>query len=379
MSNPTSISFFLPDLNGGGAERAMLHLAQGLAKHGLKVDLVLAQAQGEYLKTVPPEVRLINLNARRPIMLFKTIALHNYLKSEQPAILFSALDILSSAIWANLLSGSPTKVVMCVQTYLSQQFRDKPQLVLGRLRAYLVHQFYPWATKIVAASKGTAEDVSRLTNIPLQEIEVIYNPVVMPELFEKAKEPVDHPWFQAGEPPVILGVGRLVRQKDFVTLIRAFAIVRERIPCRLMILGTVSQQEPQTKIQLESLIQELGLEREIALPGFVENPYSYMAKAAVFALSSIYEGFGNVVAEALATGTSVVSTDCKSGPAEILEYGKYGCLVSVGNVEALADAMETTLKNPFNSEQLRERSQKFSIKNVVNQYLELIRILSPQL
>lgn len=172
-----------------------------------------------------------------------------------------------------------------------------------------------------------------------------------------------------------MGVGRLVKQKDFSTLVRAFALVQQRCPVRLMILGDVDKREPSIKPQLEALVRELGLENEVALPGFVENPYNYMAKADVFVLSSIYEGFGNVVAEALATGTSVVSTNCESGPAEILENGKYGRLVPVGDAEALANGILATLSNPTDSEILQQRSQAFSVDRVVDQYLEVLNSL----
>lgn len=374
--NNTSISFFLPNLDGGGAERVVLNLAEGFANRGLKVDLVLAKMEGAYLKKVPPKVRLIDLKSKSPVILSKTFALKRYLEQERPRVLFSCLDIVSAATWAQRLAGVPTPIVMCIQTNLSQQFQDKPEIILGKVRSYLVRWFYPWADKIIAASQGVAEDVARMSGLPLEDIHVIYNPVVMPTLFQKAKEPIDHPWFAPNQPPVLLGVGRLVKQKDFCTLIRAFALVRQRCSARLMILGDVDEREPYIKPQLEALVRELGLEGEVALPGFVENPYAYMAKAAVFVLSSIYEGFGNVVAEAIATGTSVVSTNCESGPAEILENGKYGALVPVRDAEALADAILAMLSNPIDSEMLLQRSEAFSVDRVVDQYLEVLNSLT---
>lgn len=371
----TSVCLFLPNLDGGGAERAILQLAQGFAERGLKIDLVLAKAEGSYLTKVPADVRVIDLKSKFPVVLSKTLALLRYLRRERPMILLSALDIVSAATWAQRLTGmSTTKVVMCVQTNLSHQFRDKPDIFMGKVRSYLVRWFYPWANEIVAASQGVAEDLALLAGLPLKNIRVIYNPVVTPDFFEKAKESIDHPWFAPEEPPVILGVGRLVRQKDFPTLIRAFALVRQRRPARLMILGDGDKREPTVRPQLEALVRELGLEGDVALPGFVENPYAYMAKAAVFVLSSVYEGFGNVVAEAMAAGTSVVSTDCESGPAEILENGKYGRLAPVGDIYALADAILATLSKPTDPEVLRQRARTFSVDRVVEQYLEVLKI-----
>lgn len=196
---------------------------------------------------------------------------------------------------------------------------------------------------------------------------VIHNPVVTPKLFEQAKEPIDREWFKDGAPPVILGVGRLSLQKDFPTLIRAFTIVRKQLPARLMILG-----EGEERPQIEAMIKELGLASEVALPGFVSNPYAFMSRAAVFVLSSVYEGLPTVLIEAMAVGTPVVSTDCPSGPREILGFGKYGMLVPVRDFEALANAIVTTLSDQTDVEGLRQQAQKFSLENTVNGYLELI-------
>ncbi|NEP56468.1 MAG: glycosyltransferase [Symploca sp. SIO2G7] len=378
MSKNTSVSLFVPNLDGGGAERVMMHLAEGFAKHGLKVDLVVAKAEGAYLSKIPKEVRLIDLKSKSPVILFKTLALKRYLQREQPTFLLSTLDILSSATWGKILAGVPTKVVMCVQTNLSQQFQDRHGKLMRKVKSYLVRLFYPWADKIVAASKGVAEDVAQMANIPLQDMRVIYNPVVTSNFFERVEEPIAHPWFAPGEPPVLLGVGRIVKQKDFLTLVRAFALVRKHRQVRLMILGDVDEREPLIKPQIEAMLRELGIEDEVAMPGFVENPYAYMARAAVFVLSSIYEGFGNVVAEAVAAGTPVASTDCESGPAEILGYGKYGKLAPVGDFEALADAITQMLDHPTDSKILKERGQEFSVDRVVEQYLEVLNSLTTQ-
>lgn len=363
----TSVGVFLPALAGGGAEKAMLHLAQGLAERGLKTDLVLAEAEGDYLDQIPPEVRLVDLKSKFPVVFSKTLALQRYLQREQPTVLFSALDIVSSSLWAKWSSGASTRVVMCIQTYMSEQFRHDQSSTLKKLRPQLVRWLYPRSDELVAASRGTAEDLAQILDLPLERIRVIYNPVVTPEVLEKSQEPVDHPWFASGELPVVLGVGRLVNQKDFATLITAFAKVRQERPARLVILGEGELRQP-----LERLILELNLQDDVTLPGFVDNPYAYMEKAAVFALSSKYEGFGNVVAEALATGTQVVATDCPSGPAEILDNGNYGKLVPTSDPAALAQAILYTLDNPIDREILKRRSLAFSTDRVVDQYMEVL-------
>jgi glycosyltransferase involved in cell wall biosynthesis len=373
MSHNPSVSIFLPALAGGGAERAMLHLAQGLAERGFKTDLVLAEAKGDYLATVPAVVRVVDLQATAPLLVSKTIALRRYLQQERPSVLFSALDILSSALWAQQLAGVSTRIIMCVQTQLSRQFRNHQPYTIGRIRPLMVRWFYPWSDAIVAASHGVAADVSQLTGMAIDQIPVIHNPVVTPEVLQKMQAPVNHPWFVEGEPPVILGVGRLVSQKDFPTLIEAFARVRAQVRSRLMILG-----EGEDRALLEAQIRNLGLEADVALPGFVANPYAYMARAQVFALSSIFEGFGNVVAEAMAAGTPIVATDCESGPAEILANGKYGKLVSVGNAVALADAIMETLQAPMDAEVLRQRAKAFSLNQIVDQYVDVLQSVMQQ-
>ncbi|MDX2231921.1 MAG: glycosyltransferase [Leptolyngbyaceae cyanobacterium bins.349] len=367
-SLPRLISVFLPALEGGGAERAMLHLAQGFAQRGIPTDLVVAEATGVYLEMLPPGVQLVNLQARTPVVVSKTLALRRYLQQTQPDVLLSALDIVSSATWAKRLAGVTTRVVMCVQTNLSQQFQDHQPWTGGKLRPQFVRWFYPWADEIVAASQGVALDVAAMSHLPPEQVKVIYNPVVTPAVKAKLQTAIAHPWFGPGAPPVILGVGRLVTQKDFPTLIRAFARLRQHQVARLMILGEGDQRP-----KLEALIQDLDLVQDVALPGFVENPYAYMAQASVFALSSIFEGFGNVVAEALAAGTPVVATDCDSGPAEILADGQYGALVPVGDDQAFATAIAHTLAQPRHSHRLQARAEAFSLDVVTDQYLQVLQ------
>jgi glycosyltransferase involved in cell wall biosynthesis len=217
-------------------------------------------------------------------------------------------------------------------------------------------------------SQGAAEDLVRL-GLSSERIKVIYNPVVTPELFEKANQSVDHPWFEPSSPPVILGVGRLEKQKDFPTLIRSFAQVQQQRPARLMILG-----EGKERPYLEALVQELGLGENVALPGFVSNPYAYMARAAIFVLSSLFEGLPTVLIEAMAGGTKVVSTNCESGPAEILSNGQYGKLVAVGDIKGLAEAIISTLESPPDSEALRRRASEFSLEKALTQYRQVLHI-----
>lgn len=362
--NKTTI--FLSDLDGGGAERVMLNLAQGFINKGLDVDLVLVRKIGPYLEQIPPQVRVVDLQG---VSLLRSIpALSNYLKKERPQILFSALeDTNIVAILAKLLARVPTPLVVTVHNNLSQESCHAPNLK-RKLVPYLVPWFYPFADGVVSVSNGVAEDLAKL-GLAKEKIRVIHNPIVTPQLSYKLQQKVEHPWLQLGQPPVILGVGRLTKQKDFPTLIAAFAKVRQQIPVKLMLLG-----EGEERSYLEALVQKLGVAEDVSLPGFVANPYAYMAKARVLVLSSAWEGFGNVLVEAMAAGTPVISTNCPSGPAEILAQGDYGKLVAVGDSEGMAVAIAKTLQEEPNSQLLQQRAVDFSLEKVVSQYQQLISV-----
>ena len=364
MNNKSKIALFLPSLRGGGAERMMAHLARGFVERGLNVDIVLAKAEGPYLSQVPPEVRIIDLKASRVLLAFP--GLIRYLRKERPAALLSTLNHANIvALFAKPISKVPTRVVTRIANTISTGLRSSPS-IKKIINLYLMKYLYPRADGIIAISNGVADDIIEVVGLARDRIKVIYNPVVTPELFLQSKEPVEHSWFNNGLPPVILGVGRLTVQKDFTTLIKAFSIVRKHRLTRLIILG-----EGEQRTKLEALVQELGLKDDVSMPGFVDNPFAYMSKASVFVFSSIWEGLGNVLIEAMACGCPVVSTDCPSGPAEILENGKWGKLVPVKDVEALAVAIENTL-DECNLPNVAQRAQNFELDKAVDLYLELL-------
>ena len=224
------------------------------------------------------------------------------------------------------------------------------------------------ANAIVAVSDGVAENMSATMQFPRERITTIYNPVVTPDVPTLARAPLAHPWFDAGTPPVILAVGRLVDQKDFETLFHAFARIRKQRTARLLILG-----EGKLRPQLETLAVSLGLAADIALPGFVVNPFAYMRCAAVLVLSSRWEGLPSVLIEALACGCPVVSTDCIAGPSEILQDGEYGTLVPMGDDAALASAIIATLNNPPARRRLVDRGIQFTADYSAERYAGLLR------
>lgn len=358
------LAFFVPSMRGGGAERVTLHLARGIYQRGYAVDMVLAQAEGPYLAEIPQGMRVIDLKAKRVLASLPTLV--RYLRQEQPAAILGAMNHANIVtLWAKQLARTRTRAIVSEHNTLSSNARQKSRWQ-GRLMPTLIQKFYPWADGIVAVSQGVAADLARSTQLPRTRIHAIYNPVITPDLSVKANAPLDDPWFAAKQPPVLLGVGRLTGQKDFALLVRAFARVRSHRPVRLLILG-----EGPNRRELEGLIDRLGVRDDVSLPGFVDNPYAYMARAGAFVLSSQWEGLPTVLIEALYCGTPVISTDCPSGPREILQGGEHGQLVPVGDEVALAEAIEKTLS--------REKRippaaswQPFELETTVAQYLDVL-------
>lgn len=356
------ISLMIPTLGGGGAERTFLNLAGGLQEAGYQVDLILKQVSGEYISQVPDGVNLVDLKASRMVRTLP--GLIRYLKSRRPRVLLAGLELPNLiSVMAQIASGEPTKVIVSIHGVVSQGERFfLPHRSLERL---LMRLLYLQAAQIVAVSKGTAKDLSSYLGIPLSRICVIYNPVLLAEVLEKAQEPVQHPWFDPGQPPVILSVGRLNPVKDYPTMIRSFYKVLQHIPARLLILGEGEQRE-----ELESLVRQLRLQEYVSLPGFQQNPYGFMRAADVFTLSSLHETFGHVLIEAMACGCPVVSTDCPGGVGELVDYGKYGHLVPVGDKAAMAQAILDVLNGDVRKPP-PEWLHQFEYKTVLQQYVEL--------
>jgi len=362
-SNQPKLALFLPSLEGGGAERIMVNLAEGFAERGVATDLVLARAEGPYMSQVSPKVNVVDLAASR--VLFSTGALANYLRASRPDAVISALDYANLvAVWAKRLARTDTRVLVTVHNQLTVP-REEPRSLKGSVVLNLMRPFYPWADEIIAVSNGVADDVTHTTGIPRRLISTIYNPVVSDAMLAKGEGAVNRDWVKEDDPPIILGIGRFTEQKDFPTLIRAFDLVRRTHEAKLIILG-----EGPLRGELETLVANLGLQKSVILPGFVDNPYAYLKRAAVFALSSKWEGLPTVLIEALALGTPIVATNCKSGPDEILQGGKYGTLVPISNVQALADALEETLEASGQQPQVTpEAYEPFTMDAAVDAYL----------
>jgi glycosyltransferase involved in cell wall biosynthesis len=395
------VTLLFASFSGGGVERSMLRLADAFAARGVAVDLVVGQARGELRADVSPGARIVELGKTplwraaaqglaaephacrlllglqlRPLKrLWRRLpALVDYLRNARPdAVLAAEPRYNAMAIWARRLSRSRCRIVLSEHIPASSHASGVNPWADGHLLP-LLRRAYLEADAIVTASLGVADDLAAHAGIPRDRIATVYNPVVAPDLPVRAREPLDHPWFVAGEPPVVLGAGRLQPQKDFAALIRAFAQVRAKRSARLVILGAGIESE---RAALKTLATDLGIAHDVKMPGFAQNPFAYMSRAAVFVLPSRYEGLGNVLIEALACGTPVVSTDCPSGPREILEDGRFGPLVPVGDEVALARAIEEVLDDPPPPERMRERAARFSVERAAEDYLDLLLPAAP--
>ena len=381
MTKPTTslrIALVIPHLGGGGAERSTLKLARGLLSRGHKVDLLDFGVSETLAQEIPVGTRRIKLHhgptdivrdflhvACRfgfriiPLLRGKTLsdarAVSTYINEERPDCILPSLPRAKEA----------TLLAVCFAKFNPVVIPVIHSVLINRTRRYrkLYSILFPRADHIVTVSDGVAENVVRNLKISQDNITRVYNPVVSAEIAEMAYATPDHPWMTDGGPPVILSVGRLARVKDFPTLLRAIQQVSMNRPIRLIILGEGSWRK-----RLENMVCKLGVEAFVSLPGWVANPYSFMSRASVLVLSSKREGLGNVLIEAMACGCPCVSTNCPAGPAEILDGGRFGPLVPVGNATALAVAVESVLDCPPDKSMLLERASDFSFKSSIDHY-----------
>jgi glycosyltransferase involved in cell wall biosynthesis len=343
----------------------MKNLIGEFADRGLDIDLLRIRNHGPELDRVPGNVRLIDLgtahvNSSLPVLV-------KYLRRERPQALLVDKDRLNRvALWARRLAGVKTRVAVRIGTTVSENLQRRGWFDRN-LQYFSFRHFYPMADAIIVPSLGAADDLASVARLPVERITVVPSPVVNADLLAKAKEDPGHPWFKPGQPPVLLGIGELCARKDFVTLIRAFALVRKQTLLRLLILGEGRQRQ-----MLEGLVAELGLEQEVMLPGFVANPYAYIARAGLFALTSRCEGAPVVLMEALGIGCPVVSTDCPSGPREIMQNGRYGKLVPIGDEQGLASVILETLAQPLPAEVLRQAAEPYTVAFSADRYLSAL-------
>ncbi len=377
------IGIFMYGLTWGGATRRIITLAKGFEERGHHVRLLVVEKEGHLSSTVSG-MDTVELNKgilktiqkrfskKRRIDLSRW-ALAQYLREAEKD---RGLDILLSAanhahiaaISARLLSGTHIPLVIRISNHLTCSLKGQRGF-RKRIRFLKACRLYPQADGFIAVSRQIAQDAAKATGIPKDKINVVYNPVFTPELLQEACQEPNHPWLRlrgAKGPKILLGAGRLVGQKDFATLVRAFKFAQDKTDLRLIILG-----EGKERPFLEKLISRLQLQDKVDLHGFVPNPVSFMARADLFCLSSRFEGLPGVIIEAMATGCPIVSTDSPGGAREILEDGRYGILVPTGDEQALAKAILKALDIDWDGEELKRRAESFSVDKAVKGYISL--------
>lgn len=357
------IAVLLPDLRGGGVERMRIQLAKEWLARGLKVEFVLLQAEGALLPLLPQGATVRTLGTSRYRNAVKPLL--RYLQTSRPDVLLAAMWPLTVvAVLAARLSRLPLRVVISDHNTLSNAHAGRGRLHRLFLRASMA-LMYPLADGRIAVSRGVAADLSALSGIRMERFEVVYNPAATPQ---KQALDLQRPADLPAATRLILGVGSLKQQKDHALLIEAFSRLPADLDAYLCILG-----EGVLRRELEATVAAKGLSGRVTLPGFRPEPGAYFRAADVFVLSSRYEGFGNVIVEALEQGVPVVSTDCPAGPREILEDGKYGRLVAVGDARALARAIEAALREKPDRKALQNRAQDFSVEKIASRYIDVMR------
>jgi glycosyltransferase involved in cell wall biosynthesis len=358
------IHFFLPSLAGGGAERSIARIAGGLLARGADVELVLGRAAGPFLAGLEPGLRVVDLGCDSMPRAVPALARH--LRQRRPQVLVSAMTHANvAAVMARALAGRGTRLVLSERVHLGSVLDGYAGWRMAATRR-LLRWTYPAADLVIAVSDGVADEVVARTGLPRERVAVAPNPVIDAQLLAQAAAAPAHPWLRDAGPPVVLAAGRLVAQKDFTTLLQAFARLRAGRPARLLILG-----EGEQRAELQALAAAVGVAADVALPGFDDNPFAAMRTAAVFALSSRYEGLPGVLIQAMGCGCRVVATDCPSGPAEVLEGGRWGRLVPVGDAAALATALAAALDDPAPPD-VRRRAADYSAEAAVSRYASLL-------
>lgn len=356
------IACFFATSGHSGVDRVVKNLLPGMAAAGYRVDLLKIQQHGPRLTGDEYGVRVIELKAKHVYTALPELI--RYLRRERPAVLLTDKDKVNrTAILARGVARTETRLIVRIGTTVSVNLASRG-IIDRLLQRSSMRYLYNSAEAILMPSAGAADDLAEATGIARHLISVVPSPIVTPDFSIQSEATIDHAWFQEGERPVILGVGELSSRKDFATLLRAYAAMPGNSSYRLVIIGRGRQQAA-----LLLLAEQLGIADRLSLPGFVSNPYPYMKRAKLFALTSRWEGMPVALIEALALGTPVVATDCPSGPREVLEGGRFGSLVPVGDHRALSQAMAQLLNSPPPREALLQAANPFHLENSVSCYL----------
>lgn len=372
MVSQTDIALIIYSLQGGGAERVMVSLATAMSSRGFRVDLVLCRAEGPLLQEVPDAVSIVDCGTETSNAWRSCV--EAYFKDTRPQTALASMEAAGVVtLLARIRAKVPCRVAVVSQNTFSRHTRSAKGFKERRLLPWMVRWLFRRAEGIIAVSDGVADDLAKTAWLPRGRVRVIPNPGVTDAVLSKAETRVDYPWLPRNGEPLIVSAGRLTAQKDFPTLLGAFALLNKADTHRLVVMG-----EGEDRTSLEELARDLGIAEQVTFPGFVENPWAVFSRADLFVMSSRWEGFPLVLVEAMACGCPVVSTDCPNGPSEILGGGVFGQLAPVGDTQAVAAAMSETLENPPSPEVLKDRAREFHIDPITDSYLRVMGLpLSP--
>ena len=362
-----------------GARRQKIRLVNGFAGRGCSVDLVLVRALGPLLESVAPAVRIVELDGAavrtaaalrvrsQGVLATALPSLVAYLRKSRPDVVMAGNTAASllTGVAHRIVGAEPTRSVLCITNHLSGS-----RVPGASIEIRLARWILPWADVVVPVGDAVARDLAQIVPGLEAKLRTIHNPIIPEDLAERRRAPAPHPWFEDGGPPIVLGCGRLEPQKDFATLLRAFALVRDETAARLVILGG----GPERK-RLKSLARSLGVDAFVAFAGKVRNPFAAMARSDVFVLSSTWEGLPNALVEAMACGCPVVSTDAPGGSRNVLRDGALGPLVPPGDPRAMADAVIRVLRDPPRTAEPETRGGDFTAAKSVDAYLALFHAI----
>jgi len=358
------ILLFYRSLSQGGVQKMMIRLANSLSSRGFEVDLLLIRKEGELLDTLNRNIKIIELRKSGYLSLIPQLC--HILKGNKYNILFTATPSLNiAAIVAKLWSRSKTKVFISERSDPWNEF-IRTKWGIYKLSFLLIPIFYRYANHVIAVSKGVGSSIQKLGMISFKRITVIYNPAFDSQNIPHVNTSVNHKWLYKKDSKVIIAAGRLQEQKYFSLLINAFSIVAKEVDCKLIILG-----EGPLRTELQDQINRLLLSDKVDLVGFKINPIEWIYLSDVFVLSSKWEGFGNILIDALTAQTTIVSTNCKSGPSEILDNGNYGYMVNSFDDVDLAYQILFAIHNPIDQSKLLDRAKDFSEDKIVSEYIKL--------
>ena len=356
------LSFFSNSFHGGGAERVMVTMASGLASRGYKIDFLVKNNYGPYKKELHDEINLIDLN--NPNFISSIAQLIRYLKKNKPFLLYSTLVNLNNiAVISSKIASPQTKVVLREANIIKEKKnRSLPEKIIFAISKFV----YPFAFAHVGVCNDVSNDLRSVYGH--KNVFTINNPSFSNDILEKAKEDIHHPFWET-KLPIVVSAGVTSAQKDFGTLIRAFHLVQKSIDSRLIILGRNEGIDSELS-DLKLLVDKLGIKNKVDFVGFVNNPFSYFFRADVFVLSSIFEGFPNVLVQAMSCGLQVISTNCPGGSREILSDGKYGYLTEVGDYEQISKRIEDLIiRKPFKKEKVLNRAKSFDRETAIDLFI----------